>query len=98
MSRKRAAVSILNYFGKRNQVGNESDDSTEPEDEANVTLEDGNSSDRDSHSCNAALLAQALAAKPHNFINDPANGKLAREQIKVLGPCQPTDINFPMTK
>ena len=96
MSRKRAAVSILNYFGKRNQVGDESDDSTEAEDEANVTLEDRNSSDRDSHSCSTALSAQA--AQPHNFINDPANGKLAREQIKVLGPCQPTDINFPMTK
>ena len=58
---KESSYQYLNYFGKRNQVGDESDDLTEPEDEANVTLEDRNSSDRDSHSCNTALTLSAQA-------------------------------------
>ena len=45
-----------------------------------------------------SVARPATTSRIDRFPNDPANGKLPRGQIRVLGPCQPTDLNFPVTR
>ena len=99
--KRRVSSGLLDYFSKKSRnedSGSASESATSIVNSSSCGSSSLSTSSTSTDGHDSSSNTASGLSTINRFPNDPANGRLPRDQIKILGPCQPTDFHFPTTR